>query len=63
MYGHYHDERNQAFRWLEFGQTAQDALSYEWVGVSQVLPVPPNQLALLAKVCHLSFQEWPEKLP
>ena len=50
VFTHFHDDKGLAFRWTEFAGTAQDAVVYEWVGISQALPVPAHQLALLAKV-------------
>ena len=49
---HYHDQRDIAFRWLEFTHTAMNEISYEWVGISQVIPVVAIHLVHLKRVCH-----------
>ena len=46
----YHDKSNNAFRWLEFAVKESDPLCYEWVGISQKLPILQIHLDFLKKV-------------
>jgi len=49
---HYHDasQGGVAFRWVEFVSTAQDPVEYEWVGVSEAIPLIAIHLEYLKKV-------------
>jgi hypothetical protein len=54
---HYHDDTGSIFRWTEFLSQPFDALCYEWVGISQAMPLAKFQLDFLVQVCRCSRVE------
>jgi hypothetical protein len=54
---HYHDStpHGLAFRWIEFSSTPQDLVEYEWVGVSEAIPLIAIHLEHLKKVRALEL--------
>jgi hypothetical protein len=48
---HYHDDSSTLLKWIEFTSKPSDAMAYEWVGISQAIPIVPHQLQYVLKVC------------
>ena len=48
---HYHDDSSTLLKWIEFTSKPSDAMAYEWVGISQAIPIVPHQLQYILKVC------------
>jgi hypothetical protein len=47
---HYHDDTGSIFRWTEFKSQPSDAMCYEWVGISQAMPLAKFELDFLVQV-------------